>query len=161
MTEVSVTHIDSYLYRQDKNGHLLYLMLKRRPDKQYGHLWQGVAGQIEEGETAVETVLREINEETGLKPLRLFTADHVTAFYQSYNDRMNLVPVFGVEVGSEEVRLSCEHENYRWERFEEAVKMLTWNQQKKALSVINAMLFLDDRRINWSEVEIDDQADGA
>lgn len=153
MTEVGVTHIDSYLYRWDDDGRLLYLLLKRRPGKHYGHLWQGVAGQIEEGETAVETLLREIDEETGLKVTRAFTADHVTSFYQSYNDRMNLVPVFGVEVGSAEVRLSGEHEAYRWVRFEEAVKMLTWNQQKKALSIINSILLTDDGRLNWSEIE--------
>jgi len=110
---------------------------------------------MEEGETAVETLFREVNEETGLKPIRAFTADHVTSFYQSFNNRMNLVPVFGVEVGSAEVCLSGEHESYRWVRFEEGVKMLTWNQQKKALSVINAMLLSGDNRIDWSEIEID------
>ena len=156
MTEASVTHIDSYLYRWDKDGNLFYLLLRRRPEKRYGHLWQGVAGQIEKGETAVETLLREVSEETDLRPVRAFTADHVTAFYQSYNDRMNLVPVFGVEVGSAEVRLSGEHESYRWVRFEEAVRMLTWNQQKKALSIINAMLLSEDKRIEWSEIEIGD-----
>ena len=157
MTEASITHIDSYLYHRHEDGHLLFLLLERCSDKRYGHLWQGVAGKMEEGETAVETLLREINEETGLRPLRVFTADHVTLFYQSYNDRMNLVPVFGVEVGSAEVRLSGEHENYRWVRFEEGVKMLTWHQQKKALSIINAMLISGDRRIDYSEVEIDNQ----
>ena len=155
VTEASVTHIDSYLYHRDEDGHLLFLLLKRHPNKRYGHLWQGVAGQMEEGETAVETLFREVNEETGLKPIRAFTADHVTSFYQSFNNRMNLVPVFGVEVGSAEVCLSGEHESYRWVRFEEGVKMLTWNQQKKALSVINAMLLSGDNRIDWSEIEID------
>ncbi len=154
MTEASVTHIDSYLYRRDEDGHLVFLLLKRRPDKRYGHLWQGVAGQMEEGETAVETLLREVNEETGLRPLFAFTADHVTSFYQSYNDRMNLVPVFGVEVGLAEVHLSEEHESYRWVRFEEGVKMLTWDQQKKALSVINEMILSVDNRIDWSEIDI-------
>jgi hypothetical protein len=34
--------------------------------------------------------------------------------------------------------------------------MLTWNQQKKALSIINAMLLSEDKRIEWSEIEIGD-----
>ena len=102
----------------------------------------------------MQTLLREIEEETGLRPKRVFVADHVTSFYQSYNDRINSVPVFGVEVDSAEVRLSEEHVDYQWLHFEEAVKILTWNEQKKALSVINGMLMFDDGRIDWSEVEI-------
>lgn len=155
MTEANVTHIDSYLYRLNESGQLLYLLLKRRSRKRYGHLWQGVAGKIEQGETAVEAVIREINEETGLKPIYLFTADHVTSFYQSYNDRMNIVPVFGAKVDSADVQISDEHSCYRWVNFKEGVKMLSWNQQKKAISIINAMLLSGDRRLEWSEIKID------
>jgi hypothetical protein len=59
-----------------------------------------------------------------------------------------------VEVNSAKVRLSEEHEDYQWLQFERAVKVLIWNEQKKALSVVNSMLMSDDGRIDWSEVEI-------
>jgi dATP pyrophosphohydrolase len=40
-----------------------------------------VSGGIEEGETAVEAALREIQEETGICPGTLYSADAVKNFY--------------------------------------------------------------------------------
>lgn len=153
MTEVVVTHVDSYVYRRDESD-LKYLLLKRHEAKIYGHLWQGVAGQIEGGETAVQTVMRELKEETGLEPAKLFVVDHVSSFYQSYRDRMHLVPVFGVEVESAEVQLSDEHKEYRWVDIETAQGLLTWAKQKEAISAVNDMLLSNDERIRWSEVDL-------
>ena len=45
--------IDAYVYRYAKTK-LKFLTLKRSKTKIYEHLWQGVAGKIEENET--ETV---------------------------------------------------------------------------------------------------------
>ncbi|NHZ86602.1 MAG: NUDIX pyrophosphatase, partial [Planctomycetia bacterium] len=53
MPKVKVKQVDSYIYRNTDSG-LVYLMLKRSPGKYYEHLWQGVAGKIEKGETAVQ-----------------------------------------------------------------------------------------------------------
>ena len=157
MTDAHVTHIDSYIYRRNQKGNLSYLLLKRQPKKKYANLWQGVAGKIEYGETAVDAVLREIFEETGLKPLNLYIADHLTSFYQSYNDKINFVPVFMAEVDSKEVRISEEHCDYRWVNFENGLRILSWNQQKKALSAINTMLQSEDGRLEWSKVKLDQE----
>ena len=86
-----------------------FLLLKRAETKIYEHLWQGVAGKIEKGETAVETAIRELKEETGFTPTRMFVADYVSKFYESHDDRINLVPVFGIEVKDSGVALSKEH----------------------------------------------------
>ena len=59
MPKVKVKQIDSYIYRFTNDGPE-YLMLKRSSGKYYEHLWQGVAGKIEKGETAVQTILREL-----------------------------------------------------------------------------------------------------
>ena len=58
----------------------IYLMLKRNIGKHYEHLWQGVAGKIEDGESAIQTIIRELKEETGKSPVNLFVADHIASF---------------------------------------------------------------------------------
>ncbi|MFQ6673983.1 MAG: NUDIX pyrophosphatase [Fidelibacterota bacterium] len=152
MAEVVTRHVDSYLFRWE-GGKLRFLLLKRHRGKFYGHLWQGVAGRIERGETAVETVMREVREETGLDPARILVVDHVSSFYESHKDRIQLVPVFGVEVHSSLVRLSGEHTEFRWAGFETARELLSWKHQKEAISVLNEMLSSDDERLKWSEVK--------
>ena len=51
MTDILVKVVDAYVYRKAEDG-LLFLILKRAETKMYEHLWQGVAGKIEAGETA-------------------------------------------------------------------------------------------------------------
>ncbi len=120
----------------------------------YEHLWQGVAGKIEKGEKAWEAVTRELNEETGLEPVRLFVADHVSRFYETHGDRVNLVPVFGIEVDNMNVVLSKEHCEFQWLDFMSARKRLVWNGQKEGIKSVFEMLSSDDDRIKWSEVKI-------
>ncbi|MFL3005901.1 MAG: NUDIX pyrophosphatase [Candidatus Neomarinimicrobiota bacterium] len=153
MGEVLVRVIDAYVYCYNEDK-LRFLIMKRSKTKIYEHLWQGVAGKIEKGETASETAIRELKEETGLIPYRMFVADHVSSFYESNFDRMNMVPVFGIEVKSLDVILSEEHCEFRWTTFEKAYKILTWNGQKKGLKVVYEMLNSKDERIKWSKVLI-------
>ena len=101
MADITIRVVDCYVFRQT-NDDLSFLLLKRNKDKLYEHLWQGVAGKIESGETAFKAAIRELKEETSLEPVRMFVADHVSRFYESHQDRINLVPVFGIEVDSSE-----------------------------------------------------------
>ena len=94
MGNIMVRVIDAYVYRYAKTK-LKFLTLKRSKTKIYEHLWQGVAGKIEDGETASEAAIRELKEETGFTPHKMFVADHVSSFYESHFDRINLVPVLG------------------------------------------------------------------
>ena len=153
MGNIMVRVIDAYVYRYAKTK-LKFLTLKRSKTKIYEHLWQGVAGKIEDGETASEAAIRELKEETGFNPHKMFVADHVSSFYESHFDRINLVPVFGIEVRSQNVVLSDEHCEYKWLEYDKAYSRLTWNGQKKGLKVIYEMLNSDDDRIKWSKVLI-------
>ena len=155
-TVITVRVVDTYVFRKVENK-IYFLLLKRANKKIYGHLWQGVAGKIETGESAWQAALRELNEETGLKPIRMFIADYVSKFYEQIGDRINLVPVFGIEVDSEEVRLSDEHTEFRWMDVDEAEESLVWNGQKKGVRMVYGMLKSNDDRMIWSEIKINQE----
>jgi len=154
MTKSIIRVIDSYVFRQTETG-IKFLLLKRNVNKIYEHLWQGVAGKIEAGEKAWETAIRELKEETGLSPKRMFVADHVSRFYEKHGDRINLVPVFGIEVDTAEITLSMEHSDYRWVDLEEALQLLIWRGQRTGIKVVHDMVASGDDRLRWSEVKID------
>ncbi len=151
MTKIVVRVIDAYVFIQKKEG-FKFLMLKRAETKIYEHLWQGVAGKIEKGETAYQAAIRELEEETGLSPKNMFIADHISRFYETKDDRINLVPVFGIEVDNEDVRLSSEHVQFKWVEYEVGLKMLVWNGQKEGISAVNGMINSKDDRMKWSEI---------
>ena len=99
MPKIVVRVIDAYVFRRTKNG-IKFLLLKRAKTKIYEHLWQGVAGKIEKNESAIEAAARELMEETGFTPCKIFVADHVSKFYEANGDRINLVPVFGITLST-------------------------------------------------------------
>ena len=153
MPIIEVRVIDAYVYRTTSAG-LLFLVLKRAKTKMYEHIWQGVAGKIEDGETSWEAAIRELKEETGLTPLKMFVADHVSQFYETNDDRINLVPVFGIEVDSKSVIISREHCDYKWVDLNGALDLLLWRGQKEAIQVVHDMVISSDDRMRWSEVTL-------
>ena len=153
MNEVKVRVVDCYIYRHTADG-IRFLLMKRNLNKIYEHLWQGVAGKIERGETSSEAAIRELKEETGLSPVNIFVADHVSRFYEVHGDCINLVPVFGIEVDSENVILSEEHISYKWADIDEALNTLVWNGQKKGIQTVHDMVINNDDRMIWSKVEL-------
>jgi len=153
MPKIKVKQVDSYIYRNTDAGPL-YLMLKRSTGKYYEHLWQGVAGKIEKGETAVQTILRELKEEIGKNPVKMFAADHIASFYNAKEDIIQMVPIFGIEVENSEVRLSKEHSEYKWVSFDEAVVLLTWKGQKEGLRTVHDEITSRDDRTKWSEIKL-------
>jgi len=152
MADITIRVVDCYVFRQT-NDDLSFLLLKRNKDKLYEHLWQGVAGKIEGGETAFKAAIRELKEETSLEPVRMFVADYVSRFYESHQDRINLVPVFGIEVDSSEVKLSKEHVDYKWVDIYEALDTLVWRGQKESIQTVYDMVVNNDDRMRWSKVE--------
>lgn len=132
---VSPRFVSVYIVRIDSEGPK-YLFLRRSGDYLPG-TWQPVTGGIENTETPEEAALREVFEETGLIPDRLYSADAVETFYMQSIGKIAFVPVFVAFVTENRVRLSpTEHDAYEWLAYEEALKKPVWSEQKRILSHI-------------------------
>ena len=155
MTQVVVRLIDLHVMRWVE-GEPHYLVMQRSPGEIYEHVWQGVTGKIKPGEAAWQAAIRELKEETGLGPGRMWAVDHVNFFYENATDTLNCIPVFGAEVNRTDIRLSSEHRDFRWGPLEEAVELLLWEQQKQGLRIFHDML-TDTRsreKLRWMEVDL-------
>ena len=97
------------------NGRVEWLVLRRSAHEMYPGLWQQVAGGIEKGETAWQGALRELKEETGLIPERLYAADMVETYYEWCHDSVITCIAFVAFVdAAAEVTLSSEHDRFEW-----------------------------------------------
>jgi dihydroneopterin triphosphate diphosphatase len=129
------------------NNEMLFLLLKRSAHKIYPGLWQMVSGHIKKGETAVQTALRELQEETGLQPSRFWVAPNVNSFYSPDEDSISFIPVFVAQVNNDNVLISDEHSEFKWVNSEEAKTFLAWEGQRRSVDIIkeyftNQMSFL-------------------
>jgi len=145
--------IEAHIFREVENG-IEFLLLKRSEDQPYPGLWQMVSGKIKKGEKAYETALREIKEETGLVPLQLWVAPTVNSFYEPKNEFICLLPVFAARVDSPIVKLSDEHTEYKWVKQNEAQKLLAWEEQRKAVQIIEDYFLNEKSFFHFVEIKI-------
>tara|TARA_B100000427_G_C15446200_1_gene567403 strand:+ start:558 stop:1019 length:462 start_codon:yes stop_codon:yes gene_type:complete len=153
MNHIKIRVIDCHIAYYHNND-WLFLLLKRSNDKIYPGIWQGVTGKIDNDEEPYRAALRELKEETNLTPQKMWTIDKVNLFYDAKKNIMNLIPVFGVIVDTQKVILSNEHVEYKWYNIDEAIKLLTWNQQKKGLQIFYEMLKENKERLKFMEIKI-------
>lgn len=81
--------------------------------------WILIAGYINEGETAEETVKREVEEETGLI---VDDCEYISSYFHKQGD--NLMLGFIAFVGEQEFSISSEIDEIRWFTIEEAENYL-------------------------------------
>jgi dATP pyrophosphohydrolase len=138
--------IEAHIFRETKGG-IEFLLLKRS-DKNvvYPGLWQMVNGKIKRGEKAYETALREIKEETGLVPIKLWTVPNVNLFYTPERDSVTILPVFAARVKQNvKVIISNEHSDFQWLTPAKTKKKLAWSGQRKSVDLITRY-FLTERK---------------
>ena len=152
MINFAIRVIDCHVVYRKKNINE-FLILKRSPDKIYPGIWQCITGKIEPNEKPIETAIRELKEETNLKPITKWTIDYVNQFYEAQSNRMNLAPVFGVEVNSKNILLSDEHVDFKWCEIDTAKNLITWTQQKNGLQAFHDMLTYQKEKLFFSLIK--------
>jgi len=102
----------------------------------YQH-WGFAKGHVEENESEIETALREVYEETGLKPT-IIEGFKKTINYQTLANTYKEVVYFLGEVSDLKVSVQKEEINgYKWLSYDEAINLLTYENDKNVLNSAN------------------------
>jgi len=101
-----------------------------------------ITGTIESYEHTKDTVIRELKEETGLIPEKIYSIPRVNTFYLAISDKICMSPVFLAFVDRTDVTISAEHTEFKWSDFEESCSLIHWPNQVESLEIIKQ--YLDD-----------------
>jgi len=136
--------IFAVVYSVNEKNKVEYLVLKR---KKHWIGWEFPKGKIEFLETRRMAVRREVREETGLNILKIkkFDVKGLYKYKKKMNDRKGYIGqtyhLFAVQVEKNNVKIDeREHSEFKWEKFDDAEKKLTWKNQKKCLKIVNYWL---------------------
>ena len=125
-----------------------YLLLKRV--QSYGAFWQSVTGSLEDGESHSQAAVREVKEETGICAAERDLIDlHLTNVFKiapqwlrkylpgtTYNEEV----CFALNVEQTEINLDLrEHDAFLWTGYEQAMEMLYWDSNKRALAAVHQL----------------------
>ncbi|CAK7052254.1 NUDIX pyrophosphatase [uncultured Tissierella sp.] len=120
------TNIQAFIF--SKNPSFKILILKRIPER--GGYWQPVCGGVESRENLIETVIREVFEETGISNIKSILDLDYTFTYREIKEGelMEMQDYcFTVEINNiTNIKLSDEHEEYKWCSYNQAKEILKW-----------------------------------
>ena len=100
-----------------------------------GH-WDFPKGHIDDGETEIQTALRELEEETGIAHANVIDGfrDTITYTFSGGQERIGKEVIFFLATTKEsKVILSHEHIDYSWLDFDSAFSRLTYDNARQVL----------------------------
>lgn len=106
-------------------------------------MWDFPRGLIEKGETPEEDIKREVKEETGISGVKFIKGfkEKVDWFYKKNGQTtFKEATYYLAETKSKDVKLSFEHNDFKWCSYEEALKLIKFSNTKKILKKANEFL---------------------
>ena len=133
-----------------------YLLLRRaRDEKLYPNIWQFITGKIKKKEDAITAAIRELKEETALKPKMIWVVPGILSFYDPDSDIINLSPFLAVEVDyNVKVKLSHEHDKSDWFTYKEAVRRLIWPSQREGLKIVKNFIIEKKKTADLTRIKL-------
>ena len=132
------------VYSTGKKGKIEYLILKR---KHHWKGWEFPKGGMNPNEKMESAAKREVKEETGLVPRKIkkFSFSGKYLYKKKFSDRTGIIgqtfSLYAAEVRKGKVQIDKkEHSEYKWLRFEQAVKKVRFINQKKSLRIVEKWL---------------------
>lgn len=114
-----------------KNAEVKYLLLRYEA----GH-WDFVKGNVEPNENEIDTVLRELKEETGIVATQTLDGfrERIQYFYRRLGETIQKEVVFYIlQANTEKVELSFEHVGFAWLDYQHSLEKLTFKNAKNVL----------------------------
>ena len=108
--------------------------------------WDFPKGGMEKGETELQTVVREVKEETGLQAIKLVPGFRKVIAYFYRRDGKNIhkqVVYLLASTDEEKVKISFEHQGFGWFSYVEALERASYENSK--LTLTEAEKFLKAR----------------
>jgi len=120
--------------------------------------WDFPKGRVEKGESEAQTVLREVEEETGLKDLKIVPGFRkmIEYFYrrEGKNIHKQVTYLLG-ETKEERVTISFEHQGFGWFPYGEALDRASYDNSKVTLKEAEQFL------LGWAKSLPGDEAQSA
>jgi len=128
--------VEVYVFRR-RARRVEFLALRRRPGGSLPGVWQPVTGKLRRGERAAGGAAREVREETGAHPIRLWRLEAVSAHFDARLEAVRVVLRFAAELDSRaRVRISREHTAHRFLPAREAARRFLWESQRRGVDEV-------------------------
>jgi len=118
------------VYRKTSHGRIFLLL-------QNAGRWDFPKGGVEKGETEVQTVMREVEEETGIKNIEVVPGFRkvIEYFYRREGKNIHKQVVYVLAKTVEEaVKISFEHQGYGWFPYQAALERASYDNSKLTLA---------------------------
>lgn len=138
MKDIRSDFVEVVVFR--RSGRRIDVLLLRRSDNDslYPGIWQLVSGRRRRRETAKRAAVREVEEETGLVPIRLWSLPFVNVFHLPRSEAIQCAPTFAAEVRLQDrVRRSSEHSSAKWLSVRSAMRTVEWPSYSAMLKLVD------------------------
>lgn len=135
MPKLASRKVEVHVFRR-RRGRVEFLTLRRSPSRRrLPGAWQPVTGKIRFRESAAHAAVREVYEETGLRPTRFWALESPIVYFDVQEDTVEMLPLFAAEIpAGARIVLSAEHDAYRFLSRKRAGKRYVWEAQRVALA---------------------------